>query len=419
MNLRQRDLHNAATILVVAVACVILVPPLAVDGRMNNLELSLGLLTTTLVLAVFSSRPPKVLVLPALLFALLAFMALSSLWSVSSAQTVRDVVTFFALAMAAIILVHSSPLPTIITGVALSGAVILLWTVAVMILSPESAFNHVGALIGPYGNRNGLAYALLQSLPAALALTVRSRRGLAGKFLLSAALCVAIYATLSRTSLLVLIAVLFTGVAIVLMRKNRRWGWAFGAVALGAIVVAATNFATVLALLGKSASLNGRAQIWDTLLGVAAQSPLIGYGWSSSWPPEGFPSMKVASRLGGVVIYHAHNEMLNWIITTGLIGLLLVLLVYVFIFWRGTRMLQHDPSTGIWMLLAGVVLVARGISEISETQPQGWFILAVLTAVAAQSLALTPESKLGKVLVFTLPTAARQSAQSESGSVVA
>ncbi|MEV8252602.1 O-antigen ligase family protein [Rhodoglobus sp. NPDC076762] len=419
VNLGRVDVHKSATAAIIAGACILLAPPLALDGRLSALELSLALLAMTMVLAVFSPKPPKVLFASTLVFALLTLMALSALWSVDAVQTLRDVATVLALVLAATILVQSASVQTIIMGVALSGALVLAWTLVWVVLRPESAFSEVGALIGPYGNRNGLAYTLLQTLPAALAISVRSRWSLAAKAGYSALLCFAIYSTQSKTSLLVMAVVVFAAVAVLLLVKSKKWGWVLGPIAVGAVVAAATNFSTVLAIIGKSASLNGRAQIWDTLVGVAAQSPLIGYGWSLSWPQQGFPSMKVASRLRGVVVYHAHNEMLNWMVTTGILGVLLVLAIYAFIIWRGIGILRLDTLAGIWVILAGVVLLTRGISEISETQPQGWFIFSILAAVAAQAAARSSGSKMGELLVFTLPTSARIYPRTESGSVVA
>lgn len=389
--MRPRDTQNrvlrSAPAVIVAVACIAFAPPLGVDGRLSHFEYALITLALVLVLALLHPRRVTQVPVPVFAVALLALMAASTLWSYSRMDTVRDVLTFAAIALAAVILVQISSVNTLAIGVALSGVILLGWALILMVIAPDVVFTPGGALLGPYGNRNGMAYALLQSVPAALGARLAFRLGPAVKGVIVLALCAGIVATTSKTSLLVLGLLLAVAFGVAAVRRSRLLGILFGAAAIAVIAIGAANFGRILAAFGKGDTINGRTPIWDALWPLIGQRPLTGYGWSMAWPVQAPPSGDVRWKLHGVTVYHAHNELLNWLITTGIPGALLIVALYALVVWAGIRLFVDTTIVGIaWISLGALVLIVRGLSDISETLPQGWFVLMILAAASVKYL---------------------------------
>src|SRR5690606_34101789 len=147
-----------------------------------------------------------------------------------------------------------------------------------------------GRIQGIVGNANLLAFAALLGL---LAVAVRfvDRRGSRtanGAWLLVAVLVLAL--TRSTT---VLIAAGIAALVAVAVALARRWGRrgriavpVGGLALLGAAAVAAVVFREpLLRLAGRSADLTNRLDIWQTVLDLVAQRPVLGWGWVGYWPP--------------------------------------------------------------------------------------------------------------------------------------
>ena len=295
-------------------------------------------------------------------------------------ESARDVLAFVVLALAALVLVQISSLNTLAIGVALSGLILLSWAVLLLVLAPETVFNSSGSLIAPYGNRNGLAYSLLQAVPAAFAMRLTFSAGRVVKWLSVVVLSTGVIATTSKTSLLVLGMVVVIMVVVIMvvvimvvggaLRRRRIFGFLLAMTAVITLVLGSLNFGRLLDVFGKGASINGRVPMWEALLPLIGQRPLTGYGWSMSWPVGAPPSRAVQESLDGVVLFHAHNEILNWLITTGVIGCALVICIYGLLFWAGLRLFRESEFVGVsWILLGATVLFLRGFSDISETSP--------------------------------------------------
>ena len=384
--------------LVVSVAFFLLFPPVGFDTRYSLLELSLVILAAVLVITVRSRAVLRVLTIPTALVVLLVLMCASAVWSFASWETARDALTFVVLALAALFVVQIARLNTILIGIVAGGLVALGGSLVLIVLTPEQAFYHTGAVQGFYGNRNGFGYVILAALPAAMAVRLAFRGGLLVKVAIVVALAGGVIASDSKTSIFAMLLVGLVWIALALLRRS----WIYLAVLAGGaaivVVVAVANFSRVLKFLGKDPTLNGRSEIWTAVLSVVPQSPVLGFGWSRSWPAGSPHSAAVVEALGGVTVFHAHNEMLNWLVTLGAVGLIVVIALYVFVLWGGIRMYCRPTVDGsLWILLVGVMLIGRGFTDISETSPQGWFILMLAACAAAKhwsEVSAKPASRL-------------------------
>jgi exopolysaccharide production protein ExoQ len=79
-------------------------------------------------------------------------------------------------------------------------------------------------------------------------------------------------------------------------------------------------------LLGRSADLTGRTELWSFTVNMIAKHPLFGFGLSGFWMGASEESLSVQSQLGWTPIY-SHNGYLEVLLSLGIVGLLLFLLV--------------------------------------------------------------------------------------------
>jgi O-antigen ligase len=90
---------------------------------------------------------------------------------------------------------------------------------------------------------------------------------------------------------------------------------------------------TITKLLGKSADLTGRTDIWEKVIHLAQQKPLSGWGWISYWAPwvEPFKGLAIRNR---VEYLQAHNAYLDVWLQLGILGLVIFALLVLSTFGR-------------------------------------------------------------------------------------
>jgi exopolysaccharide production protein ExoQ len=79
-------------------------------------------------------------------------------------------------------------------------------------------------------------------------------------------------------------------------------------------------------LLGRSSDLTGRTELWGFTLNMISKRPLLGFGLSGFWMGASEESLSVQSQLGWTPIY-SHNGYLEILLSLGIVGLLLLLVV--------------------------------------------------------------------------------------------
>lgn len=391
----------------VALAFVTLMPPALIDGRISTLEISALLLAGSLLVAA-RVRATSTVGVPIALLALLGVMLSSAAWSDDTWATLRDVFSYAILAAFAWTVIRIGGWRAVVNGISTGIVIVLLMSLGLLLVDPDAALYYDSSgFQGIYSNRNTLGFVLIQALPAVLSLHAPRRDKVVAKFGLVLVVLVATVATTSRTALVVAMGLIFLWLA---MTLARRWRWVLpvtAGIALVVVVTAIINSARVLEVMGKTASLNGRAVIWDAVIRMAAESPLIGFGWSRSWTPGSPHSEAVAARLQGQIVFHAHNELLNWLITTGIIGTACVAALFLFVGVGGVLVARRgELNYSLLPLLVLAATIARGITDISETNALGWTVLMFAVFGVARFL---PESRSRALRPFllTVPLRAR------------
>ncbi|HAQ35082.1 MAG TPA: O-antigen polymerase, partial [Alphaproteobacteria bacterium] len=115
-----------------------------------------------------------------------------------------------------------------------------------------------------------------------------------------------------------------------------RRGFGFAALMIFALILGgslATIILTMapvefLEMLGRDATLTGRTDIWEVLIGQVMDRPWTGYGYGAFWTVENGPVFWVRQATAWPVPT-AHNGYLEVALGIGLPGLVLLMLVYL------------------------------------------------------------------------------------------
>jgi O-antigen ligase len=123
------------------------------------------------------------------------------------------------------------------------------------------------------------------------------------------------------------------------------------------------NSDSVMGVLGRSSNLTGRTEIWSLVVSFIPQRPILGYGYSGFWfgaSPESF----VVNRVMRGPVMYSHNGYLEMLLTLGVIGLLLTLVLI------GTGMRrslyfsrQRQSGTELWPLAFLLYFILHNLGE--------------------------------------------------------
>jgi exopolysaccharide production protein ExoQ len=360
--------------------------------------------------------------LTALPFPLLAFVALTIVsiawsdyrqWSVVGAiSTVATVVGAFALAL-------SFTLPQLIhlfghaLRIILLASIVFELVVSIFVRHPFTPWWTHYATIHPadywsrdllftgdriqgiMGNSDLLGFiALLGVVIFAVELAARSiNRVVSVLFLLVAVVDIAL--TRSATVFVAAVIVAVAAAVLILIRSTTtpraRRTAAIGSlvVVLLGIVGVVLQRGPILRLLNKSSTLTGRTHIWNAVIHLAEQRPVVGWGWISYWPPHVSPYDTKAFRIGGVQYLQAHNAWLDTWVQLGIIGVVVFAALAISSLVRAWMIAidrpqlgagtpgRYDPTTLVPALIL-IALLAQSLAESRLLIEYGLLLLALI-----------------------------------------
>ncbi|WP_022881572.1 O-antigen ligase family protein [Gryllotalpicola ginsengisoli] len=250
---------------------------------------------------------------------------------------------------------------------------------------------HGGAIQGIVGNADLLAMcALLALIVTALQLAARQSTPPVGWFWIAVA---AVDLVLARSATVTVAAV---GTAVVLgfaLWARRRDEARRAPIYLTALLLLAASVAGVLtgwqvftSALGKEPDLTGRTDIWQSVIGLAQQHPVFGWGWLGYWAPWVEPLDGLAVR-GGVEYLQAHEAWLDVWLQLGAVGVVvfgcLVLSTLVRAWFLAVDRPASPPGAPVppfaaVTLLPLLVLSAQLVQSLAESRmliESGWALL--------------------------------------------
>jgi O-antigen ligase len=209
----------------------------------------------------------------------------------------------------------------------------------------------------------------------------------------------------SATILAALAVVLVVTAAVLLVRAARtarartvNYLLIGGFVVLGAALALVLQKQLLLAL-GKSEDLTGRLDIWATVIHLAQQRPIIGWGWVSQWVPWVAPFDTLVFR-NGVRQLHAHDTWIDLWFQLGVVGLIVFGALVLSAVARSWSFAVDRPQ-------------AAATSSLPYTA-EALLPLLVLTALLVQSVAeskLLVEFGMFFLIVVAVKTKRRESAE--------
>ena len=138
------------------------------------------------------------------------------------------------------------------------------------------------------------------------------------------------------------------------------------AVLSGAIALALTLFPDpLLEILGKDATLTGRTELWPIVVDNIYERPIAGWGYFAFWGSANPVANAISAELGWGVS-SAHNVLLEMLLEVGVIGTILISVIFLRSVWLAYRCLRTSArELGTSSLLCSGAIVITGVTELS------------------------------------------------------
>lgn len=365
----------------VAVAYLLLSNTYLFESNFSILERSSFALIACLILMNFNPNSRGLVIsVPLILLVLFCGISISHFLQEYVAKDFIGLV--FVAVLATLIANQFSPI-VFLKGLLIGGLFIALWSVSLVLFLPLSAFANSGQLIGPFTHWNSLGLSLLPGVAVAVSLTKQTLLWNVLRFSYLAIAGWVLFLSQSRTSWIVALGVLVLGAITLLPLKYKKSWFMFWGLLTLLIAIAAFNFSTVLNFLGKDSSLTGRTQIWQSVFAHSLDGGIIGNGWVRVFPTD-YPVYIDILTEQNLRVFHAHNDLLQWLVSAGIISVLLVVFSYFVIIKSAIyyRTALSNEASIRWLLLGASQLILSGLTEPSTYQMPGWFIFCLLITFA-------------------------------------
>ncbi|ACM04025.1 O-antigen ligase family protein [Cereibacter sphaeroides] len=333
--------------------------------------------------------------LPMALFLVLPF--LSAFWSIGPSVTLRRAIAiFFSILMCYVLAIRFTPRQFLVLSTLVIAATLILSLLAIVAL-PGLAFMPQGPeLRGVFVHKNVLGWYAAFGLLLSAALGADRTLGLR-PFAISVFVAALVCLLLSQSGTALItaaLAVAFT-VFYALLRRARPLGRSFLTLLVlqSTVLFAISVNSFVPALLegmGKDATLTGRVPLWDLVDQAILRRPVLGYGYQAFWSEGSGEAWVIWTKLVWMAP-HAHNGYRDTLLSLGLVGLALLVVVIVRALRQGAALLSREPSEP-WLVLNVLVAVflVMNMTESLLLQQNNFLFILFVTAALMFSRRETP-----------------------------
>jgi len=189
------------------------------------------------------------------------------------------------------------------------------------------------------------------------------------------------------------------------------------ALAILSIVTAigAAFYRELFDLLGKSPDASGRFYIWEKVLPLIEDKPILGWGWTGYWIP-GIEPWEDLVVINSVPMYQSHNAYLDVWLQLGLVGLALFCWVIVQGFVRAWRVaVRHTSPLYLYPLFVLLAILGQSLTESRLLIEISWILLVLVILKSREGFSQlepmgrsTKLAKLGRWLKRFLRKARKQ-----------
>ncbi|MDY0909014.1 O-antigen ligase family protein [Microbacterium sp. CFBP9034] len=267
--------------------------------------------------------------------------------------------------------------------------------------SRNNLFDFPGRIQGIMGSANLLGPVALLAI---IVFAIRFASGAPRRFLLGAWIALSAYLFLRASSATAYVAaagVLIVLATVLLMRRARRPGErtryyiGYAVVGLGGIAALWFLRDRLFLALGRTSDLTGREDIWEKVLARSAERPWLGWGFATPWAPWD-PAFQGWIIDHGQSVLQAHNMWVDVRMQLGIIGVVLLGMLYLAFVWRSWFFaidrprwdLRDDrPYSALTLLptLVGAIVLVQGFAESNPLLAWGWMFVVMLGAKIKQS----------------------------------
>jgi exopolysaccharide production protein ExoQ len=160
---------------------------------------------------------------------------------------------------------------------------------------------------------------------------------------------------------------------------QRRVVYARALTVLGIVIaIGAAFYRQLFELLGKSPDASGRFYIWEKVLTLIEDKPVLGWGWTGYWIPgvEPWDGLVV---INSVPMYQAHNAYLDVWLQLGLIGLALFSWTVIQGFVRAWRVaVRHTSPLYLYPLFVLLAILGQSLTESRLLIEISWILLVMV-----------------------------------------
>ncbi|HSM67053.1 MAG TPA: O-antigen ligase family protein [Ilumatobacteraceae bacterium] len=324
--------------------------------------------------------------------ALVAWLALGSLWSANPSTTLRESL-LIGVGLVAGAGAAAAAGDRLLVVAAWIGVHLGLGWSAIMIALVRPGTQFHGQWTGVYFNPNSLAlvaaFGILLSV-VLLVMVATRRIALPGRWRIVAlgVIAASIVADLrlsggtgALTPLFGLGVALAVGAAAIAARRivapadARRTAAVAGVGLVGVGAVAWFTRGSWLSVFDRTSELTGRTAMWDVALDWFADRPIVGHGYLGAWYDPEFTAEMLEAR--GEVLGSTHNSFVELLLGAGLVGFVLAVALYALLWLAaGTRALGGRWTASVWPL---AVLVYVVVEQLGETLFVGGHLMVVAT----------------------------------------
>lgn len=197
--------------------------------------------------------------------------------------------------------------------------------------------------------------------------------------------CFLVIQSHSATALILVLLYLMGALLYKFWRYNRMLSVTFSLCALlvllGSALVLYLEPGYVLGLIGKDVSLTGRTEVWDVVVSLIEQKPLLGWGYRATWVLGDAATVLADRQVGGWGLASSHNAFLEIALQLGAVGAISITLIIACAFWRAVECLNVVPGPFGWFCIifyVGTLVSAQTEVTLGQNQEIDWLLFNVL-----------------------------------------
>jgi O-antigen ligase len=190
----------------------------------------------------------------------------------------------------------------------------------------------------------------------------------------------------SRSMTALLIASAYAaGTVVYLLWRRSGWRGLTAVTALACALLVGSSIVlpdsqSALGFIGKDVTLTGRVNLWQEVLKLVDEKPLLGWGYRAMWQPDD-STTEVVDETAGVAVPSAHNAFLEIALGLGWTGVLVMGIMICLAIRRGVRCCAKGSGLLGWfslMFFLGVLVAGITTETLGQNQTIEWLVFNAL-----------------------------------------